>query len=583
MSAARAAGWFAVALFATTALVPRAAAEERILAYDTDVQVHADGSLDVTEHITVRAEGSNIRRGIYRDFPTRYRDRHGNRVVVGFEVLGVERDGRTEPWFTERRGNGVRVNTGNDDYLPVPGDYRYTLRYRTTRQVGFFDDHDELYWNAIGTGWMFPIDGGRTEVRLPTTVPVASMVAEGYTGAQGMQGRDFSASLPAPGVARWTLSRPLQPREGMTIVLSFPKGVVAEPDAWQRLRWLLGDNRGVLVALAGLVVLLLYAIRRWHAVGRDPAAGTIIVRYDPPAGHTPAGLRYMRRMKYDNRCFSADLLAAAVAGAVRITRAKRLLGSKWTLARDAGPDAVHSAEERALLQRLFAGGREALELDNSNAAIMQGAIKAHGDVLKGRFQPSMFQRHGGSIIIAAMITAATAFLAFIVGAGTGLVLILPVLLAMVAAVVVFAIAIKAPTPEGRRLLDDIEGFRRYLSVADRDDIARLPGPEGTGAPPPLDAGRYEQLLPFAVALEVEDAWTKKFTLAVGSAAAAAAASSISWYQGGGSSDLGSFASAIGNSLSSQVASASTPPGSSSGGGGGGSSGGGGGGGGGGGR
>jgi hypothetical protein len=125
-----------------------ALAQERILSYDSTVAVQADGSLDVTETIRVRAEGNAIRRGIYRDFPTRYRDRYGNRVVVGFEPVSVLRDGRAEPWFTERKPNGVRLNTGNDDFLQVPADYTYTLRYRTTRQVGFFADHDELYWNA---------------------------------------------------------------------------------------------------------------------------------------------------------------------------------------------------------------------------------------------------------------------------------------------------------------------------------------------------------------------------------------------------------------------------------------------------
>jgi len=108
----------------------------------------------------------------------------------------------------------------------------------------------------------------------------------------------------------------------------------------------------------------------------------------------------------------------------------------------------------------------------------------------------------------------------------------------------------------------------------------MPGPD---APPVLDAKRYERLLPYAVALDVEDAWTKKFTLAVGAAAAAATTAAITWYQGSHGGDLGSLSQAIGSSLSSQIASSSTPPGSSSGGGGGGSSGGGGGGGGGGGR
>ena len=85
----------ALALLAALPSQARAQAEaqERILAYDSTVSVNADGSLDVEERIRVRAEGSNIRRGIYRDFPTRYRDRYGNRVVVDFTVQSVLRDG----------------------------------------------------------------------------------------------------------------------------------------------------------------------------------------------------------------------------------------------------------------------------------------------------------------------------------------------------------------------------------------------------------------------------------------------------------------------------------------------------------
>ncbi|HSC15433.1 MAG TPA: DUF2207 domain-containing protein, partial [Gammaproteobacteria bacterium] len=203
---------------------------ERILEYVIEMNVGAQGVIDVVEHITVRAEGNQIRRGIYRDFPTRYRDRYGNNVVVGFDVQGVQRDGAAEPWFTERRQNGVRVNTGTDDFLPrLPAEYGYTLRYRTTRQIGFFADHDELYWNAIGTGWIFPIERGSVEVRLPEAVPIERMAAEGYTGPQGARGSDYSARLSAPGVARWELTAPLSPHEGLTIVLSFPKSVIAEP------------------------------------------------------------------------------------------------------------------------------------------------------------------------------------------------------------------------------------------------------------------------------------------------------------------------------------------------------------------
>ena len=45
------------------------AAVERILSYHSDIDIAADSSMTVTETIKVAAEGSQIRRGIYRDFP----------------------------------------------------------------------------------------------------------------------------------------------------------------------------------------------------------------------------------------------------------------------------------------------------------------------------------------------------------------------------------------------------------------------------------------------------------------------------------------------------------------------------------
>lgn len=555
-------------------------AEERILDYDIGIDIRADGSLDVTERITVNAEGNQIRRGIYRDFPTRYTDRYGNRVTVDLQVLGVERDGRPEPWFTERRNNGIRINTGNDDYLPVPAEHTFTLRYRTTRQLGFFADHDELYWNAIGTGWIFPIERANVEARLPVKVPATQMSSEGYTGPQGAKGTQYETQRPADGVARWQLTAPLAPYEGFTIVLTFPKGVIPESTRAQRFIWLLKDNRGVLVALAGLILLLAFCVYEWRRVGRDPRKGIIIARYEPPAGQTPASLRYLRRMGYDTRCFSSAILALAVSGCLRIVREKRLLKDEWQLQPNPSSPAPADASQGVLVERLFKGRAEPLILKNSNAATVAAAMSGHNRMLDKALQPRYFKRNGWSLAKAVAIAVISFALALLVAQGTGLLAIIAVGALAVATLFGFGALVRAPTPEGRKLLDEIEGLKLYLSVAERDELARVSGPEG---PPQLDARRYEELLPYAVALEVEDAWTEKFTVAVGAAAAAVVANNMSWYNGGKVSDLGSLSRAIGSSLSSQIASSSRPPGSSSGSGGGGSSGGGGGGGGGGGR
>jgi uncharacterized membrane protein YgcG len=180
-----------------------------------------------------------------------------------------------------------------------------------------------------------------------------------------------------------------------------------------------------------------------------------------------------------------------------------------------------------------------------------------------------------------IIAIAAGALAFFSSGGFGIPAIIAVGILMLITLVVFGRLVRAPTIEGRALMDEVEGLKLYLGVAEKQELAQMRGPD---QPPQLDAERYEALLPYAVALEVEDAWTNKFTAAVGAAAAAQAASRMSWYSGpGGITNMGDFTHSIGSSLSSSISSASTPPGSSSGGGGGGSSGGGGGGGGGGGR
>jgi uncharacterized membrane protein YgcG len=561
---------------------PAAQAAERIHRYDVLVEIAADGSIAITEEIAIRAEGNNIRRGIYRDFPTRYRDRFGNRVQVDFELLDVRRDGRAEPHFTERVDNGIRINTGDDSLLRVPADYVYTLRYRTTRQLGFFDAHDELYWNAIGTGWMFPIDAARVEVRLPQRVPADVLQLEAYTGRQGAQGRDYRAQATALGVAEFELTRGLAPREGFTVVVGFPKGIVAAPSAGSKIGWFLSDNLGAGLALFGLAGVLLFYVRRWQRLGRDPLPGVIFPRYEPPQGLSPALLRYVWKMGYASRCFAADLVELAVRGLLRIEREKSLLKETWHAQKTAEqvPDDLPPSQ-RELFAKLFAAGPR-VKFEQANHVLLGAAKSAHTKRLKGDAEPRYFVGNHGTTAIGMLLSLAVVGLAFLLSGGHGVAVIIAVGVLLAIVNVVFAYLMYQPSEAGRRLLDEIEGLRQYLSVAEADELKRLAGPQTL---PDVDATRYEQLLPYALALDVEDAWTRRFVTAVGAAAAAAAGSSLAWYGGSGRSlgNIGDLGKSLGSSLSSSIASSSSPPGSSSGGGGGGSSGGGGGGGGGGGR
>src|SRR5215471_14099476 len=187
---------FLFLLAALAAVVPLAAQDqaepdERILAFDSHVTVNQDGSMQVVETIRVRSEGESIKHGIYREFPTRYSDRLGNRYTVMFDIVSLTRDGSDEPYHSEDLSNGVRVYFGSSSYMLPNGIHTYRFTYRSNRQLGFFKDHDELYWNVTGNGWGFPIDVASATVVLPDAVRNQIRELDSYTGYEGERGKAF--------------------------------------------------------------------------------------------------------------------------------------------------------------------------------------------------------------------------------------------------------------------------------------------------------------------------------------------------------------------------------------------------------
>ncbi|UNK43422.1 DUF2207 domain-containing protein [Luteimonas sp. S4-F44] len=533
--------------------VPTAWAQERILSDDIEVRVLADGRLDVTERIAIRAEGRIFRHGVVRDIPVRYRDPAGTRVMVDLDVYEVLRDGRPAPWTVERAGNRMRVRVGDARRLPTPSTPVYTLRYRTTRQLGFFDDHDTVYLPALAPARDVEIARGSIAIALPDAVPVETLHADGATGTAGAPGRDFHVALSAAGTARWTLARPLPPEAGWTVSLAFPKGLIAPPSRQQRLAWWLHDHRGPLVALAGLATLLvLYTLqrRRHH---RGHATDDTTLRDVPPPGFSPGGLRYLQRMRYDARCLSSDLLAAAVDDHVHLVRERTSEGMHWRVLRTrTGAHRLPTLEQRALLTALLPGTQDAIVLEPAQAEAVGATWRAHERALRRRFQPALFGARGGRLLAALAVALVSAAAALWLSADAGLwAPTLAIVAAMGLVLVAFAMRARSPTAEGDRLLAHVQGLRRYLA-----GDPRMSGAEA--APPLLDVHHYEHLLPYAVALDVEAAWTRRFVAAAGPAAASASVADLPWYRGVVVTDLERFCRSVGQGLARRIAAARTP-------------------------
>src|SRR3990167_7496097 len=269
-----------------------AAAEEVIEDFAVTLQVQADGNLLVTERITVRAE---------------------------------------------QNGSWVRYYLGSADHLLQPGRYQYELRYRVERQLLHHLNSDELYWNVTGNQWVFPILQASVEVKLPPGARIGELAA--YTGAGGEQGKAYEVLEQRDDTLRLATTQTLPAYHGLTVAVDWPAGLVARPGVMQRLGSVLLDNLGLCLGALLLVGLVIFYMRAWDRVGRDPEKGLIIPLFEAPKGMSAvqAGYLWHRGFKgayQDARAFSVWLTDMAIRKHLHLEDKPR--GGGFSLARGTG-------------------------------------------------------------------------------------------------------------------------------------------------------------------------------------------------------------------------------------------------------
>jgi uncharacterized membrane protein YgcG len=604
-----------------------ATAEEFIASFDSAIQLEKSGAMTVAETITVNAEGDRIRRGIFRDFPLTFRDAGGRRRSVDFSVVSVKRDGRDEPWHTESVTGGIRIYAGSEDVTISPGRHQYVFTYKTNRQIRYFDDHDELYWNVTGNGWIFPIRSAVATVTFPRGVVPEDLAV--FTGPVGATGKDARANVD-DGRLIVATTAPLGAEEGLTFAAKLPKGAIDPPSADQESSWWFSDNRDYFIGFGGLILVFLYYTRSWLKVGRDPAQEIVVPRWDPPAGISPALVNYI-----DNRGFSGQgwtaLSATALDLAVRgyvtledlkdsivIRRADKPLGKEKL-----------QAGEAELLKAVGRAG-DTLTIDKANGEKVKSVGQSFRSSIEREHRGKYYNSNAGYITGGVILSAAALVALFVFGSlepDTIALMIIPIGISVFLSVFVAGFA-KA-LHRGRSLVGKIFAVIAIAiavfvglsilsavvlalgsSLMEFHETPMLFAVGGIvlfnilyffimGAPTPLGAKmtagvdglrqyltlaekdrmnmagapqmspqHFETLLPYAVALGVEKPWSRTFEtwLAAAAAGAAAAAYSPAWYSGNFNS--GSFSDRIGgfsSSMASTIASTipSPPPSSSS--------------------
>jgi hypothetical protein len=312
-----------------------------------------------------------------------------------------------------------------------------------------------------------------------------------------------------------------------------------------------------------------YYAAAWMVM-RGPKPGILVPLYEPPEHLSPAAVRYAWRRTFDDRTFWAAVLSIVSKGLATIKSEDDTTVLRVTPA--ANLHTQLPPEEKLLVDEMLAHRTREGTRINMLDGRMEVVLSQMADLLRQQAIGAWLQENRALLVIGqvssliavvvaarprwrdewfalalslavmapaayylpflalrlrdlyrtahdkfdlAVVRRGAVLLAWILPCVSGVTLglieiagtfggtVVVVAIAMAALDVSFLHFTRTPTQEGRKLLDQIEGFRLFLK-----EVEQLPmnQPEA----PHQHAGVYEKFLPYAVALEVEQAWCNRF-------------------------------------------------------------------------
>jgi hypothetical protein len=494
------------------------------------VLVNRDGSLVVREDVTFDFRGAH--QGIFRRIPLSY-TREGFEYPHILSGIGVY-DDANHPLRTEvSYPNGSVVIKA---WVPGAVNTKKTVSfvYHVRRGVLGYADHDELYWNATGTEWNVPIAAAEVYVTLPTGIGDAEVRTAGFTGPLGVAGRDYAVDR-LEGYWRFKTTRLLRPREGVTVLVGWPRGHIAHASVLRRAGWAVSDHW----PLALPVLALIWGGFVWSAFGRDPGRKrSVKPEYTPPANLIPAQAGVLLDERAHTRDVVATIVDLAVRGYLSIEPVTTAFGNQdfmFKQLKAVGGDPDLKDFELFVLAKVF-GGDWAINMRlfsevNEDRENVFPPIRDR--LYRLMVQDGLFPASPGHVragwMLAGGIAAVVGFMLPSYGP-EWLGFYEPWLrLSLVASGLIFAAwgwVMPHKTWAGVQQAAHVRGFQEFLERAEKDRLERMP------------PDTFNRLLPWAIALGVTERWILNFQ--------GLRVSAPSWYMSSRDFSLSSFAHDLGS-------------------------------------
>jgi len=462
--------------------------------------IQADGTVQIKETIQADFTNETYKHGIFRDIPAEYKDENGKTFKTPIQNITVtDVDGNRRNFTQSMEGSHLSLKIGDADKT-VSEKETYVIKYTVSGVINAFEEHDEFFWNVTGNQWDSPIEKVAVVVGIPEVSNTYPM--ECFTGTEGSTEQNCSSQLgESMDIAFFRTTEPLAVGEGFTIVFGWDKGLVAIPERiytfdfqyWaKRLQYL-------------FLFFPLWATYRNFRIRKElKPQKALIPLYHPPENMGVGLIGFFDRGKSNTRDLTAVLTQLCVKGILKIKEipASGAFGKEsyeFTVLK--APDLPLDKEEQYVYDHLT--------LPPGKSATLKELTKASGSIFKyGQYQGlvnqirlevSHYFRNSSVTPLKFLGLTFVFFWAFFFGiVGSAIANSLIPTLSLVGGIIAL-VALPMFGAKGQALKHDVEGYKLFLTTADKD---RINWREAQNI--------FEKNLPYAIALDLTDKWAQVF-------------------------------------------------------------------------
>jgi len=387
----------------------------------------------------------------------------------------------------------VTLKIGDAD-ATIQGLYIYEIDYVVKNGINYFEDHDELYWNIIGTGWTIPIEKVNARIHLPGKIEKTAC----YTGLYGNTESNCELTELSDTVLSLSTKESLDTNEAVTIAVAMPKGSIDDVREEENKRIAKTNILGM--SSFALIPLVYFFISKKLRSKKLVVAPT----YTPPKNMNPLMAGYLLfKGAPKPKVITAEIINLAVQGHLEIEQKEK---KEYILRKTEPTKDIKLLSSAKLYNSLFLAFSEISTKSKSTAL---------GEKAKDIWEETKNECNSYGYIdstknVGSTISTVLGFFALI-GGFAGLSFFsangssLGGLAILITGISIFIASFTTDTrsDEGNRMYHELLGLKMYINTAEKHRIEFHNDPKKY-------MGIFETLLPYAIIFGLEKKWMKEF-------------------------------------------------------------------------